>query len=177
MADKQAIAVAAPQRTERTGIGILVAALLVALAIAAPSFTGAANPPGNNGTIKLDRLEFDSHPNNQPHVGCRFEVDWYGFDAGNLFSDVEFAVHPPTGRPVVIRTDRVFIGEDDNSGGGSMAGLDAEREYDLTHELRSYTPHAQQGWHVKLTVRSDGSQGANTKHKVFWVEGCAPEET
>jgi hypothetical protein len=25
---------------------------------------------------------------------------------------------------------------------------------------------------VKLTVNADGSRGADTKHKVFWVEGC-----
>jgi hypothetical protein len=36
-----------------------------------------------------------------------------------------------------------------------------------------------QGFHVKLTVHAEGSQGADTKHKVFWVEGCKtyPGET
>ena len=158
-------------------MGWALAGVLVLTAMVVPLFTSAANPPGNNGTIKLDRLEFDTHPDNQPHVGCRFEVDWYGFDAGQLFSDVTFEVHPPTGRPAVLLTDLVFIGEDDNSGGGSVAGLDAEREYNLASALLGYTPHPNQGWHVKLTVRSDGSQGANTKHKVFWVQGCEPTET
>jgi hypothetical protein len=73
----------------------------------------------------------------------------------------------------VLLTDKILIGEDDNSGGGSEAGLDASREYDLTSALVGhYTEHPQQGYHVKLTVHADGSQGADTKHKVFWVKGC-----
>lgn len=155
-----------------------IVAMLGVVALAIPIFTSAgSNPPGNNGTVKIDRLEFDTHPNNQPHVGCRFEVDWYGFDQGDLYSNVTFEVHPPTGKPVVIETDRVFIGEDSNAGGGSVAGLDAEREYNLGPELAGYQPHPKQGYHVKLTIRSDGSQGANTKHKVFWVQGCGPVST
>ena len=42
-----------------------------------------ADPPGNNGTIKIDDVEFDDHPNNEPHVGCTFQVDFYGFDKGD----------------------------------------------------------------------------------------------
>src|SRR4029077_3792435 len=64
---------------------------------------------------------------------------------------------------------QVFIGEDDNSGGGSEAGLDAQETYTLSF---TGTPHPQQGFHVKLTIHADGSQGADTKHKVFWVTGC-----
>jgi hypothetical protein len=132
----------------------------------------SADPPGNNGTVKIDGVDFDDHPDNEPHVGCVFQVDWYGFDAGDLFSHVTFEVHPPTGSPEVILEDDVFIGEDDNSGGGSEAGLDASATYDLTTALQGFEQHPQQGWHVKLTVNNDGSQGADVKHKVFWVTGC-----
>ena len=138
----------------------------------------SADPPGNNGTVKVDGIDFDDHPDNEPHVGCVFQVDWYGFDEGeDLFSDVTFEVHPPTGSPEVILTDEVFIGEDDNSGGGSEAGLDASATYDLTTALEGFEPHPQQGWHVKLTVNNDGSQGADVKHKVFWVSGCETPPT
>jgi hypothetical protein len=137
------------------------------------------NPPGNNGTVKIDGVEFDIHPDNEPHVGCVFQVDFYGYDFGQLFADVTFTVHPPTGSPAVLLTDVVFIGEDDNAGGGSVAGLDAEVEYDLGPALLvgGYAQHPQQGWHVKLTVNADGSQGADVKHKVFWVDGCIPPTT
>jgi hypothetical protein len=99
-----------------------------------------------------------------------FQVDFYGFDAGDLFADVTFEAHPPTGPVVVLLTDTVFIGEDDNSGGGSEAGLDASETYTL--DLSGIEPHPNQGWHVKLTVNADGAQGADVKHKVFWVTGC-----
>jgi LPXTG-motif cell wall-anchored protein len=137
----------------------------------------SADPPGNNGTVKIDNEPFDDHPDNEPHVGCIFQVDWYGFDEGELFSDVTFEVHPPTGKPEVILTDEVFIGGDDNSGGGSEAGLDASETYDLTTLLQAFEPHPNQGWHVKLTVNNDGSQGADVKHKVFWVSGCETPPT
>jgi hypothetical protein len=147
------------------------------LVMIAPVAGAGPNPPGNNGTVKIDNTPFDDHPNNEPHVGCVFQVDFYGFDEGDLFADVEFAVHPPTGPFVSVLTDVVFIGEDDNSGGGSEAGLDASETYDLSGSLAAFAPHPQQGWHVKLTVHADGSQGADTKHKVFWVEGCTPPTT
>jgi hypothetical protein len=147
------------------------------VALAGPAGALQADPPGNNGTVKIDGVDFDDHPNNEPHVGCVFQVDFYGFDAGDLFADVTFEVHPPTGDEVVLEDTDIFIGEDDNSGGGSEAGLDASETYDLTSALAAFEPHPQQGWHVKLTVHADGSQGADTKHKVFWVTGCGPTTT
>ncbi|HEV8567524.1 MAG TPA: hypothetical protein VGQ92_10595, partial [Actinoplanes sp.] len=99
-----------------------------------------------------------------------FQVDFYGFDEGDLFADVSFESHPPTGPVQVLLTDTVFIGEDDNSGGGSEAGLDASETYTL--DFTGIAPHPNQGFHVKLTIHAEGSQGADTKYKVFWVTGC-----
>jgi hypothetical protein len=104
-----------------------------------------------------------------------FQVDFYGFDEGDLVADVTFESHPPTGPVQVLLTDEVFIGEDDNAGGGSQAGLDASETYTL--DFAGIQPHPNQGFHVKLTVHADGSQGADTKHKVFWVAGCAAGTT
>jgi hypothetical protein len=146
-------------------------AALTGVTLSLGGFASAAHadPPGNNGTIKIDAEAFDTHPDNEPHVGCQFQVDFYGFDQGNLNADVEFVVHPPTGKDVVLLDDTVAIGQD-AAGGGT--DLDAERTYDLSSALASMTPHPQQGFHVKLTVHADGSQGADTKHKVFWVQRC-----
>jgi cell division septation protein DedD len=163
-----------PVSRRRAVVALVAGALGAGLVWVLPgTLPGAsADPPGNNGTVKIDGIDFDDHPDNEPHVGCVFQVDWYGFDAGDLFSHVTFEVHPPTGNPEVILEDDVFIGEDDNSGGGSEAGLDASATYDLTTALQGFEQHPQQGWHVKLTVNNDGSQGADVKHKVFWVTGC-----
>jgi hypothetical protein len=148
--------------------GAAVAVVLVGSLSAGPA--GAANPPGNNGTVKIDGLAFDDAPDNEPHVGCTFQVDFYGYDQGNLNAHVTFESHPPTGPVQVLLEDDVFIGEDDNSGGGSQAGLDASQTYTL--DLTGIPPHPFQGNLIKLTVNADGSQGADVKHKVFWVTGC-----
>ena len=95
--------------------------------------------------------------------------------ASNLsltFRDVEFDAHPPTGPAQELLTDTVFIGEDNNSGGGSEAGLDASVTYTL--DFTGIEPHPNQGFHVRLDINADGSQGADQKHKTFWVTGCEP---
>jgi hypothetical protein len=127
------------------GAGLTALPLAGLLALAGPAGASSSHtangPPGNNGTVKIDGKAFDSHPNNEPHVGCNFEVDFYGFDKGDdLDAKVTFAVQPPTGKPHVLLTDTLKIGEDDNSGGGSEAGLDASREYDLSSYLVGLYP-------------------------------------
>ena len=147
---------------------LAAAALVTAMAmVASPAM---ADPPGNNGTVKIDDRPFDTHPDNEPHVGCEFQVDFYGFDQGDLWADVTFRLHPPTGNTVLLQ-DSVFIG-DDAAGGGT--DLDAQMTYNLQVELQNadVAAHPIQGYHVKLTVNADGSQGADTKHKVFWVKDC-----
>ncbi len=153
-----------------TTFAVAICVALIACVALAGLATAAPNPPGNNGTVKIDDVPFDDAPNNEPHVGCVFQVDFYGFDEGDLFADVTFESHPPTGPVQVLLTDSVFIGEDDNAGGGSQAGLDAAATYTL--DFTGIQPHPNQGFHVKLTIHADGSHGADTKHKVFWVTGC-----
>jgi len=113
----------------------------------------ASNPPGNNGTVKIDARPFDAAPDNEPHVGCTFQIDFYGYDEGDLWARVTFEAQAPTlrsgGGDQVLATDSVFIGEDDNAGGGSEAGLDAKRTYRL--DFTGITPHPVQGFHAKLT--------------------------
>jgi hypothetical protein len=157
-------------------IVVAVAVVLTAMVTSLAGLASAApNPPGNNGTIKIDDTSFDDAPDNEPHVGCSFQVDFYGYDEGDLDATVTFEAHPPTGERQLLVTDSVFIGEDDNRGGGSEAGLDASQTYTL--DLTGIEPHPVQGVHVKLTINAEGSQGADVKHKVFWVTGCVPGPT
>lgn len=150
----------------------LVGGLAMAVVLAAPaSATTGGDPPGNNGTIKIDGKPFDDAPDNEPHPGCVFQVDFYGFDAGDLNADLTFEAVAPTAGGVLL-TDTVPIGEDSHAGGGSEAGLDASKTYDLSSELAGIAPQRNQGWHVRLTVHADGSQGSDVKHKVFWVDDC-----
>lgn len=140
------------------------AALFVALSLAiAPGF--AHNP----GTVKIDGVPFDEVPDNEPHPGCEFQLQFFGFPEG---TDVwyKFSVHPPTsntngpgtlikppGKVAVtlpapgVNKLNLNTGAIDLSQGLANAGVEA---------------HPTQGFHVKLTVKTPGGK----KHKVFWVE-------
>ena len=159
-------------RTYRRLAAAIVGSLGILLVLAVPArATAGGDPAGNNGTIKVDGVPFDDAPDNEPHPGCVFQVDFYGFDAGDLSADVSFEAVSPTAGGVLL-TDTVPIGEDSHAGGGSERGLDASKTYDLTTALAGIEPQRNQGWHVRLTVHADGSQGSDVKHKVFWVDDC-----
>jgi hypothetical protein len=147
---------------------ITLVSMLVLGLVSLGGTTALADPAGNNGTVKIDGTPFDQHPNNEPHVDCGFEVDFYGFDQGVGVATATFALHPPTGTNTLV-TESIDIGED-AAGGGT--DLDAELFVDLSDELAASgaTPHPNQGFHVKLTVHAPGSIGNDVKHKVFWVE-------
>jgi hypothetical protein len=92
-----------------------------------------AGRPWEQRDGKIDGVPFDDLPNNEPHVGCTFQVDFYGYDEGDLFASVAFEMDPPTGSMIgILSEDGIFIGEDSAAGGGSTAGLDASRTYDLS---------------------------------------------
>ena len=138
------------------GTAALAIGVPAATAFAAPGSTG----PGNNGTVKLDELSLDdTTPGNQPHVGCSFGIDWYGYDAGAETS-VEFRLAGGPDRGL-LATDAFQLDDDGPAGGGSEAGLDGSRTYTLGSDL-----------HVKVTVRTDTSRGADVKHKVFKTGSC-----
>lgn len=144
----------------------------------------AADPPGNNGTVKIDNLPFDDAPNNEPHDGCVFQVDFYGFDQGDI-AEVTFTAHPPTSDvsgpgEIILQDSNIDVGGDDHSGGGSEAGLDASETYSLDFSNTTIEPSANQGFHVKLTVTVTSPNSVTpvfNKHKVFWVQPCEVEET
>lgn len=177
------------QTIRRTLILMLGVALgiisLSTSAFAAPSGKSKAaghDPSGNNGTIKIDGAPFDDAPDNQPHVGCEFEIDFYGFDRDpavdaadrTYFSKVSFEGIAPTGGGNLVPdkgSTSVFVGED-AAGGGT--DLDASELYSLRNALSAVEPHPKQGYHVKVTVHTPFSRGADVKHKVLWIAPCAP---
>jgi hypothetical protein len=137
------------------GSGTVLALCLFLTVLPAGTALGA---PGNNGTVKIDGIAFDNHPNNEPHVGCTFQIDFTGFDASQQVS-ASLVGHPPTGGGLLTSASTTL----NAAGAGSIT-------LDLLGRLSGITPHPRQGFHVKLTV--DTGQGAG-KHKVFWVV-CGP---
>ena len=165
-------------RPSKRALAIASLAALSVASLAAP--VGAANPPGNNGTVKVDAKPVDSLPDNESHPSCVFEVDFYGFDQGTLYATATFTLISPT---VAVDDDfltsgPVYIGEDAAYGAGvtgtpgTSDGLDASQEFDLNNALYSYMGADGKGAHVKLTVHAQGAANADTKYKTFWVTGC-----
>jgi hypothetical protein len=158
----------------RTGVGTRgrIAIAIVAATTSMVWYAGvpsaSADPPGNNGTVKI--AGEDVGRGNEPHVGCTFSVEFFGYDEGELSADlvIEGQAPSPAG---TLWTGTASIGEDPAGGG---TDLDASVPVDLVSALVDL-PQEEQGVHMKLTVHADGSQGADTKHKTFWV-ACSTDD-
>jgi LPXTG-motif cell wall-anchored protein len=160
---------------------ISAAAGAACLALATPAWAAstdslrqsATDPAGANGTVKIDGVPLDDGIDNEPHVTCDFEVDFFNFDEGER-ANIVFTVHPPTGSDTeLLRRDNVLVSDDPASGG--KPDPDKTFAFSATQlGLDAYDPHPQQGFHVKLTVERIGAPGAG-KHKVFWIEPCKGE--
>jgi LPXTG-motif cell wall-anchored protein len=133
--------------------------------IAAPG----ADPRGANGTVKIDGAAFDDGIDNEPHVSCDFQVDFFNFDAGER-ANIVFAVQPPTGPGTqLLRRDNVLVSQD--AAGGGAPDPDETFAFSAGELGLDAYAEAQHGYHVKLTVERIGAPGAG-KHKVFWIEPC-----
>jgi LPXTG-motif cell wall-anchored protein len=172
---------------------LLFVAMIAAVSGAIPGDPAAAakkattppgDPPGNNGTVKIDQSDVpDDDKGNEP-IGddCSFWLKFYNFDQGQL-ADITFAAHPPTGGKDPITDKGNGFGQpgdgweisDDPAGGGSDE--DAVLAYNLTDYVRGLDPHPQQGYHIKLTITVRNADGSavpgGVKHKVFWIK-CTP---
>ncbi|MHB8398502.1 MAG: hypothetical protein ACYDCI_06160 [Candidatus Limnocylindrales bacterium] len=154
-------------------LGWAAVASMVGLALLGPgaATVGAANVvPGNNGTVKVDGNAFtNGGPDNDPHLGCTFYVEWFSFDSA-VTSTVTFTIQPPSGQFDVLLTDQFTLSDNGQQGAGHA--FDGQKLYDLGGLLSSYFYQPEQGYHVELTIDTPHSNGADNKHKVFWVTGC-----
>jgi len=132
---------------------------------------GELKPPGNNGTVKIQELDAtDEIPDNDPHVGCGFKIEFRGYDEGDYHATWTLSAQPPSGPFVPVKSGEVFIGGDAAGGANDLDGVVEIQAGSL--DLSELYHHPQQGFHLKLEVHAEGSHGADVKHKVFWVDGC-----
>lgn len=142
---------------------------MAALGMAGLVSTPASAAPGNNGTVKIANVgNVDNVPDNQPHQGCTFTVQWYNFD-GTAHATVSFTMQSPTQGGVMVGGDTT----PSFSGGKKLNHVEA---YTLTPDA-SITPQPNQGYHVTLTVNTTDSKGSDVKHKTFWFGGCSVPTT
>lgn len=148
----------------------------VQTALADQQTDNTTGPAGNNGTVKINNetVEDDSGVGSEPHLNsCTVNVRWYGFDEGARDSTVTFVSQSPTADSQLVSPigpqDADFV---------APARVDGNTVSNEESYTLSFTgaPDAQ-GYHVKATVYTDGSQGNNTKSKVFWLpSSCATPE-
>jgi hypothetical protein len=140
-------------RAGRLIIGIVVVGCVVAAAVAA---TGAAEPPGNNGDVKIEITGVFGGNANHPKPGCTFEVQGFGFDANQSMS---FTVEGQGG-PNVAGTDTLgpFAVQSDSAGNFGPVG-----------------PFVLEPGMYKLDLSTNKPGGH--KFKVFRVECAAPATT
>lgn len=161
---------------------LLFVALVAAVSGAIPGDpAGAAkktppgDPPGNNGTVKIDQSDQADEDKGHEPIGdnCSFWLKFYNFDT-NQKADISFAAHPPTGGKDPIVHPDVLI-SDDAAGGGTDE--DEVVPYNLTDYVRDLEKHPQHGYHIKLTTTIKNADGSSVpggvKHKVFWIN-CTP---
>ncbi|HEX5598134.1 MAG TPA: LPXTG cell wall anchor domain-containing protein [Micromonosporaceae bacterium] len=146
------------------------AAAAACLAILPPATAVAADPRGNNGTVKIGEVRVDGVDHrdhaNHPHVPCDFELRFFNFDKDQTAS-ITFTIHPPSGSGEVLLNEHQVV-SDDPAGGGQ--DLDAVFTYSGNDfGLGRFQQHPKQGYHVKLTIKSDGVPGG-VKHKTFWLK-------
>lgn len=123
------------------------------------------NPPGNNGTIKIDYpAPADSGHANRPHPGCAFQLRMFDFDK-DQYGSITFVGQSPTKLGTLLTQQHVLLSNDPAGG-----GQDVDETYSYTAEQLGLTgkPQAKQGWHVKVLVDADNAPGG-AKQKVFWL--------
>jgi hypothetical protein len=140
---------------------LAIGALIVWMAaLAAPV---SADPPGNNGTVKIHEGNTENEPivANDPHV-CTFHLHFF-FGDDVQSGDWWITAWPPNGEPSADQGDAVLEGEYDATGGEDrVPDNDTFDATDLGGE-----------GHYKLFwegAPAGESGNVNIKHKVFWVD-------
>lgn len=135
---------------------------------AAQTQDGAGNP----GTVKIKEYGASGElPDNDTKVGCRLQIEFRGYDEGDLEATWRIDAQPPTGTRT-IASGSVYIGEDPAGGAND---LDAVETIDLaSYDRYGLEMSPTQGYHVRLVVETKGPKGVSEKSKVFWAKCDAP---
>ncbi len=104
----------------RSRVALVSISAVVLMGLLAGTSSARPNPPGNNGTVKVDGLPFSELPNNEPHVGCWFQIKFFGYDEGDMEATATLRLKPPTPGTGIDFTKSVFIGEDPAGGGRDL---------------------------------------------------------
>jgi len=141
-------------------VSLICLAILAALEVGTPAAADGEIPHGNTGVIAVDDVAITDVMQDVPHPGCRFVIDLSGYGAGSRTATIQVVGREPTGGGELFVDSLAFEGS-------------SREAIDLSAEVSRIEPDPVRGQHVQLNIHVDGSQGADLKHKGFWVSGCA----
>ena len=147
----------------------LLASVSVLMLLMAFGFASNPGIAANPGTVKIDGVPFDLVQDNEPHPGCIFKLQFFGFPE-NTDASYQFAVYPPTSNtngPGSLIAPPGVVDLTLPAPGDRKLNLNTGK-INLRDGLTAagVTAHPIQGFHVKLTVTTPGGH----KYKVFWVQ-------
>ncbi len=145
-------------RHTRSRLALVTLATLALAITAGPA--GAADPAGNNGTVKVDTKNVDTLPDNQPHAACTFWIDFYGFDAG-ADARVIFTLIAPTVDTEISFSYPAFDLDFDRRGRGRQRGRLRHPEA-VRPERRALPLHGEQ---PGRTRQDDGARGGSGQRR------------
>ena len=122
-------------------------------------------PPPQPGTIKVNGVDIDDIPQNQPHQGCNFVIEFRGFEGNGTATATISLIAPTPGGSTTVSTTL----QDDPAGGAN--DLDGVIVINALSLVQSVPPHPIQGHHVRIDVDAQDVH----KSKVVWIELCGPE--
>ncbi|MFE9691126.1 hypothetical protein [Micromonospora sp. NPDC005806] len=165
-----------PQRRHVARAALTAAAATACLALGSPAF---ADPPGANGTVKIDGPAYQEDNRNEPHVTCEFQVEFFNFDKDE-HATLIFEAWPPSAPDFheVKRVENVLVSNDKASGGSYRNDPDEVFRFSAADlNLTAAMAHPKQGYHIKLTVDRQNHPEWTEKHKVFWLRPCGSSES
>jgi hypothetical protein len=132
----------------------------------------SGQPPGNNGTVKIDEYNMDPGQDHDPHVTCDFSVNFFGYDSGLQSASITITpVAPTSGNGTYHATTNWNVGT--RTGGNQFDQTYQVSQSAISSALAGVTPQPRQGYHLRLEVEVSGSKGSDDKYKVFWLAPCA----
>ena len=136
------------------------------------SSSAADAPAGNNGHIQIDEFQMDGGNGNDPHVGCGFSISFFGYDAGTRTASVTVTPWAPTrgGTPF---HDGGLTWKVSQRTGGNQLDFNYPVSPGTVAGMFSGVAPAHQGYHARVEVEVNGSQGSDDKYKMVWIAPCA----
>ena len=158
----------------------LAVALPVGIAAGAPgNGNGNQSSNGNDGHIQIDGVPIDAGRDNDPHVGCPFTVEVFGFDPTQL-ATITVTPHAPTtgGSPGTFGPMHVTVNGPIPPGpgvGSTLDGYYVVTAAEIEQIFAGVTPQPQQGYHARIDVELTPSPTGpgDDKHHTIWIAPCS----